>query len=287
VNPDGRALAIALSWGRGDVARALLAAGAKVPADHDSIAVDAVRGKLLDVVVELVARAPKLAKQLASAEAVDAAISTGDPVLLDYVLQHGGKLPDDLLGKAIEAGAVALVEAALRAPGATKKCGRSNGYHDAMCAAAHALHLDIVQLLAKHGVPIHPDKPGDTTPIHRATDTSEAKAVDVVRWFLDNGVSATATTANGRSVLTYACNLCNVEVIRLLIARGADPDDIQRAEMNDDDRWNLLVDLDIDPAPRRLGKAKPKKAKPKPKPKSKPKAKLTKAARPKTRRARG
>jgi ankyrin repeat protein len=110
-----------------------------------------------------------------------------------------------------------------------------------MCSAAHNGNLPLVQLLAKHGVPIHPVEAGDSSPLHEAaTGMGDLDCLATVRWLLDQGVPVDAKTEEGKTPLDAACVFYgDIAIIKLLLKRGADPADIARADPSDEEREKL------------------------------------------------
>jgi hypothetical protein len=216
-------LCLAANRGREDVFAVLLAAGAKLPeANHAEVVLDCARHGWLDALSALVKRQPAIGKQIAAPAVMKAAVRSGNSVLVDLVLEHGGVLPDTFLADAVDSGSVALVETALRAPGAIAACGPSSARNDAMCRAADRYHLPVMKLLAKHGVPVHPAEPFGTSPLHIAVRCGEddPKAVAVVRWLLANGAPANAKTDDGEVPMTDAKTWGSKKIIALLRAKA-------------------------------------------------------------------
>jgi ankyrin repeat protein len=250
---DGRSLLLAVSdAGRDDVVALLLARGIAIAADErEALAESCASGGRLATLRALVDHDPRMTEVLRAPAVMKAAVRGGEPVLLDYVLEHGAEPPATLLEDAIDAGALALVELALGAPGAIAGCGPSSNRDDAMCVAAAKGQLEVMQLLARYGVPIHPVTPGDTTPIHRAACSFDDRALACVDWLLEQGVSVTATDGEGNTVLADAVGFGRTAMLASLVERGADPAEIAYDEMASEDAETLRRLLRKQAAPRR------------------------------------
>jgi ankyrin repeat protein len=145
-------------------------------------------------------------------------------------------MPDDLLHQAIEAKATSLVENVLRSSDGVASCGASNEREDAMCVAAACGAIEVMELLAKYGVPIQPATLGATSPLIAAASAYDRAAVQAVIWLLDRGVPVTSVDANGRSVLQRASF---AKVSALLVERGADRAQIDWDDMAEEDKETL------------------------------------------------
>lgn len=197
----------------GGVVETLLAAGAIPQADDHELARTCAALGQLGRLRAFVERNPAFGATLAKPHVMRSAISSRDPVLLDYLLEHGAQLPDDFLQQAVHWGAFDLVVAALRGPEGVERCGPSNRDTDAMCRAAFHGRLDIMELLAQRGVPLHPATPGKTTPFLEAARSGKA---DVLEWLLARGVPYNEDAAY------YASSAA---ALMVFIRRGFDPDD--------------------------------------------------------------
>ncbi|HEU0035366.1 MAG TPA: ankyrin repeat domain-containing protein [Kofleriaceae bacterium] len=208
-------------------AHALLEAGATLPADcFDQIAHACARHGNVALLRTLLEREPRLASALAAEDVMQAAIRSGESVLVDLLLQHGAALPDTLLEDAVRAGSVALVETALRAPDAVAACGSSSESWHPMCVAARTGNVPLLELLARHGVLVHPAAPGKTSPLHEAVQAASEPAIT---WLLDHGAPVNAATATGTTVFRHAIEHAPIEILALLSRRGADTTGVTEA----------------------------------------------------------
>lgn len=208
----------ACTGGRSDVARVLIEAGAAIPPQSiAAMARGCARHGDLATLMALATRSREFASALLSPVVTAAAIESGNVAMIDYLLERGAALPETLLEDALRAGSVALVQLALCAPDAVHRCGASSEPYHAMCRAAARGALPLLELLARHGVPIHPVKLGGTSPICEAVRRDH---YDCVRWLLDRGAPAQATS-RGESALGIARRRNAAQIVALLVARGA------------------------------------------------------------------
>jgi ankyrin repeat protein len=218
------ALAIACERERWDVAAALLDAGAALPESvHQDIVESCVRSGSVGTLHRLVSRERALASLLCDPEVMESAIRSGEPVLLDFLLAHGAKLPETFVEDAVRSGSTVLAEMALRGPDALVRCGTSSGHGHAMCIAAHACNLAMMQLLARFGVPLHPEQPGETSPLHSVARAWEDNACECAAWLLDGGAPIDALDGDGHTPLWEAGAFYRTKMAMLLLERGADP----------------------------------------------------------------
>lgn len=241
---QGRSLMECAAWsGRGGIVRALLERGIGVPVDARlAVAIGCARHNNLQALIALVEKVPAFDAELRHPDVMAAAIESGDPVLVDFLLERGAVLPDDLLPRAIRAGARALVESALRGPDALARCGSSNTSSDAMCLAAAHGKLEIMKLLAEHGVPIMPAT-GSTTPLHEAAQSRSQGTQDCVTWLLDRGVPIDMRNAAGNSALQDAAFVLQLANMAQLVMRGADESQLDLSELTEEDceRYEALL----------------------------------------------
>jgi hypothetical protein len=232
-------LARVVYYKREAVELAILEAGARPPPEEYEKIVERCAGRgSLATLLELAKRFPAITAAFAREKAMQRAIEGGEPVVVDLFLQHGAQLPADYLQQAVRHGALALVEQAMRAPDALAKCGPSSNREDAMCVAAYQANVELLALLARHGVPVHPREPGDTSPLHQAVGSYRKTAHACVMWLLDNGAPAHAPKAGGWTPFRAALDAFNGELAVLLAERGADA-----SELNDlvaDERAHVL-----------------------------------------------
>ncbi|MFT3696829.1 MAG: hypothetical protein QM831_27050 [Kofleriaceae bacterium] len=225
----------ALVCEQSDVAALLFERGAKIVAsDYASIASTLARAGNVDLLRQVVERAPEITQ--AFTISIRDAIRSNEPVMLDFLIDHGAKLPDDLLYQAIVAGAVAIVENIVRTPDGRASCGASTEREDAMCVAAASGAIAVIEMLAKHGVPIQPAIPASTSPLIEAASAYDRRAIKAVTWLLDHGVPVTSVDARGQSVLQRASF---AEVQALLVKRGADRGQIVWDDMAAEDQETL------------------------------------------------
>lgn len=209
---------------------ALLEAGAALPEGEALSAMleSCAREGALDVLHALVARDPAVKVALRHPDVVAAAVRTGKPVLLDLLLEAGAELPETFFEDAAAAGAVDLLRGALAGPDALARCGDSSHYADAMVSAARRGHLEVVELLARAGVPVSPTREApETTPLHVAA-AGDDDTVPVVRFLLDHGAPVSVRNESGDTALARACSVGPKAAVELLLAKGAD-----RAEVTD------------------------------------------------------
>jgi hypothetical protein len=238
--PVGESVAIAIAYDHDhfEVAEVLLGAGAKIPKlARRSILVSLAHASQIGAIQRLVKHDPGFVEVLADPELMDIAIASDNAVLVDYLLEHGAKLPETFVEDTISAGSVTLAETALRLPDALSRCGLSSGRKDAMCSAADGSNLAMMQLLARHGVPLHPEQPGTTSPIHSVASSWEDNAVECMKWLLDEGVPIDAADEDGKTPLMVAGEYCRTAVVELLLERGADRSAL--AKLSADDRASL------------------------------------------------
>jgi hypothetical protein len=218
--------------GRDDVVHALLAAGVTIlEAEREDVVVGCCRHAKLEALLSLVKHDAAIAPVLATPAAMSAAIRGGEPVVVDLLLSHGGVLPETLLLDAINASAPALIEMALRASDALARCGDSSHHDDAMVRAAKRT-VATMEILARHGVPIHPVTPGKTSPIHTALATYREDIVACVDWLFARGVPRDAVTADGETLMQAAWSTTKAHLVN---AHGFDPATIDRTEMAAED----------------------------------------------------
>jgi ankyrin repeat protein len=231
---DSVALALACDDGRRDVVAVLLDAGAAIP---ESVRKDMVescaRSGDVGILHRFVAREPAFSSLLRESEVMDYAIGSGNPVMLDLLLEHGATLPETFVEDAIGSGSVVLAELALQGEGARERCGSSSEYGHAMCIAARDCNLAMMQLLARHGVPLYPEQPGETSPLHSAARAWEDNAQECVAWLLDQGVPIDALDQRGHTALEEAASSYRPQVATLLLERGADPSVLSRLDARD------------------------------------------------------
>lgn len=229
--------------GRGGIVRALLERGIGIPVDARlAVAIGCARHNNLQALLAIVEKVPAFDAELRHPDVMAAAIDSGDPVLVDFLLEHGAVLPHDLLPRAIRAGARALVESALRGPDALVRCGPSNERDDAMCLAAAHGKLEIMKLLADHGVPIVPAT-GTTTPLHEAAQSRSRGAEACMTWLLDRGVPIDTRNAAGKSALQDAAFVLQLANMAQLVMRGADESQVDLDELTEEDleRYEALL----------------------------------------------
>jgi ankyrin repeat protein len=222
---------------RDDVAALLFDRGAKIVAkDYEAIACGLATEGDVALLRRVVERAPEITSVFGATAVMRRAIHSNEPVMLDFLIDHGAKMPDDLLHQAIEAKATSLVENVLRSSDGVASCGASNEREDAMCVAAACGAIEVMELLAKYGVPIQPATLGATSPLIAAASAYDRDAIQAVIWLLDRGVPVTSVDANGRSVLQRA-SLAKVSA--LLVERGADRAQIDWDDMAEEDKETL------------------------------------------------
>jgi ankyrin repeat protein len=228
---DSVALTLACDGDRRDVAAVLLDADAALPESMWKDTVEScVRNGDVGTLHRLVSRERALASLLREPEMMELAIGSGEPVLLDLLLDHGAKLPETFVQDAVRSGSTALAELALRGPDALARCGPSSGHGDAMCIAAHDCNLAMMQLLARFGVPLAPEQPGETSPLHGVARAWEANACECAAWLLDAGVPIDAVDEHGHTPLQEAGACYRTQIATLLLERGADPRVLDRLD---------------------------------------------------------
>jgi ankyrin repeat protein len=212
---------------RKGVVEVLLAAGAKIrKAAHAEIVDRCATLGWIDILHRLVEIDRSITKVFAKTTIMESAIDGGDPVLVDLLLEHGGKLPDDFFERAVDAGAIALAETALRTPGVVKAKGA-----EAVGSAAGNGDVPMLELLVAHSAPLVA-KPGQPTPLHRANrnDNDKDKLAATVRWLLDHGVPIEATDEEGRTALVDAVRSYEADKAIILMELGADPSGLDALE---------------------------------------------------------
>jgi hypothetical protein len=190
-----------------DVAEVVLAAGVKISLAAGVRAVDAlIRDGQLAFLHALIERRPtEMTRVLRASQVMAAAIHRDQPIVVDLLLEHGNKLPRTLLADALAAGSLPLVALALQDPGAVKRCGRSGKYRDAMCVAARRAQLAMMQLLAKHGVPLAPARSScETSPLHQLAGNDHGEATACLDWLLAQGVPLDVVDQHGQTALEHA-----------------------------------------------------------------------------------
>jgi ankyrin repeat protein len=221
---DSVALARACADQRRDVASVLLDAGAALPeAVRRDIVESCVRNGDVGTLHRLVSRERELVSLLCDPEMMKYAIASGESVLLDLLLDHGAQLPETFLEDAVRSGSTVLAEMALRGPDALERCGPSSGHGHAMCTAGHECNLAMMQLLARFGVPLHPEQPGATSPLHSVARAWEDNACECAAWLLDAGVPIDGLDQDGHTPLQEAGAYYRTQMATLLLERGADP----------------------------------------------------------------
>jgi hypothetical protein len=222
---------------RDDVAALLFDRGAKIVAsDYEAITCGLASEGNVVLLRRVVERAPEITSVFGAVAVMRNAIYSNEPVMLDFLIDHGAKMPDDLLHQAIEAKATSLVENVLRSSEGVASCGASNEREHAMCVAAACGAIEAMELLAKYGVPIQPATLGATSPLIAAASAYDRDAIRAVIWLLDRGVPVTSVDANGRSVLQRASF---AKVSALLVERGADRAQIDWDDMAEEDQETL------------------------------------------------
>jgi ankyrin repeat protein len=225
------ALAIACDDERRDVVAVLLDVGAAIP---ESVRKDMVescaRHGDVGTLHRLVSREREIAKLLREGEVMEYAIASGEPVLLDLLLDHGASLPETFVEDAVRSGSTVLAEMALRGVDARQRCGASSAHAHAMCIAAHECNLAMMQLLESHGVPLAPEQPGETSPLHSAARAWEDNACECVAWLLDRGVPIDAPDEEGHTALQEAAAFYRSQMAVFLLERGADPAVLERLD---------------------------------------------------------
>jgi ankyrin repeat protein len=81
-------------------------------------------------------------------------------------------------------------------------------------------HFDVARALVARGADVN--KPG-WAPLHYAATYADEGAVQQVQWLLDNHAYIDAESPNGTTPLMMAAQYGSEEVLRLLLAEGADP----------------------------------------------------------------
>ena len=84
---------------------------------------------------------------------------------------------------------------------------------------SRAGHIDLAQLLIKHGADVAAQSKDKTTPLHRA---SEEGHVDLAQLLIDHGADAAAQSKGGMTPLHLASERGHTDLARLLLKRGAD-----------------------------------------------------------------
>jgi ankyrin repeat protein len=293
---DSVALAFAFEDERNDVVEVLLDAGAAIPEPARKGIVEAcVRAGNLGILRRLLQIEPGLKATLRDPELMDLAVSSGEVVLVDFLLDAGATLPESFLRDAIRSNSIALADHALQLQGALEACGPSSNSDDAMCIAAGECNLAMMQRLADFGVPVHPTEPGDTTPLHEITNSRGEAARECAAWLLDRGVPIDATDAHGHTPLYRVADYYGHDLALFFLERGANPEVLdglgehERAALRKalGDRWATLVDGEKKPtAKKKAAKKKPaakkkvgaEKASAKKKPAAKKKAAVKKPA---------
>jgi ankyrin repeat protein len=228
---DSVALAIACDHERRDVAAVLLDAGAVIPESVRKHVVEScARHGDVGTLHRLVSREREIAELLREPDVMAYAIASGEPVLLDLLLDHGATLPETFVEDAVRSGSTVLAEMALRGADALQRCGPSSGHGHAMCIAAHECNLAMMQLLASHGVPLSPEQPGQTSPLHGAARAWEANACECAAWLLDQGVPIDAPDEEGHTPLQEAGAFYRSQMATFLLERGADPAVLERLD---------------------------------------------------------
>jgi hypothetical protein len=162
-----------------------------------------------------------------------AAIEGGEQVVVDFLLEHGAKLPGDLLARAVSAGSMPLVELALRDRKVVAKTA-SNDYADPMCAAAAAGNLALLEVLAAAGVPVTPSKRGKTSPLHRAASADNGTSGATLAWLLERAPVHDKLDGSGLTPLGQALLSENYDGAKLLYLAGASLDAVSRDWIGED-----------------------------------------------------
>lgn len=186
----------------------------------------------LDLVDLLLARgAPIDARNLSGATALYAAAERGHAAVVQRLIERGadvkltGRTGISPVAAAAYAGNDAIVEALL-ARGADEHVTDETGKPPIVYAAAGG-KLDVLKRLLARNVDINARYPHDLTLLMWAAGADEkvtqADVVKVVTFLLDGGARIDDRDARGRTSLMIAAEGGRVDVVTLLLARGADP----------------------------------------------------------------
>ena len=89
-------------------------------------------------------------------------------------------------------------------------------------------HTDVVKVLIDGGAePDKADRYGET-PLHKAAENGSLGRTDVVQFLINSGANLDKANNNGKTPLHRAAEKDNLEVVHLLIEKGAKPDSIRR-----------------------------------------------------------
>lgn len=226
---DSLALEIAIERRLRDVAAVLLDAGATISeSSRKTIVNECVYVGDVGTLQRLLGRDSEISSLLREPNVMDLAIASGEVVLVDLLLEHGATLPESFIVAAIRSGSVAILELAMSNPNAREQCGPSSKYLDGMCYAASKGRLDMMQVFARHGVPLFPEQPGEVSPLHGAARSYEDGAIACVTWLLDQGVPIELLDQEGCTPLQKAGEYYRPAAAKLLLERGADPSVLAR-----------------------------------------------------------
>jgi ankyrin repeat protein len=248
---DTVALARACERERRDVVAVSLDAGAAVPESvRKDIVESCARNGDAGTLHRIIAREAAVASLLREPEVMEYAIASGQPVMLDLLLEHGAKLPESFVEDAVRSGSTVLAELALQGAEARERCGGSSEHGHAMCIAANDCNLGMMQLLASRGVPLVPEQPGETSPLHSVARAWEENACECAAWLLDQGVPIDAVDEEGHTALQEAASFYRPKMAVFLLERGADPGVLDRLEPGERKalrkhmgaKWEALVD---------------------------------------------
>ncbi len=136
------------------------------------------------------------------------------------LLEMGISVHDDSLAECAREGDTKAVELFMRAgflPDTRDKHGVP-----LLCLAARGKHRAVAEILVKRGAQV--DLQSEDRGYSPLMDAAQAGSADLVRLFLDIGARPDSTGKDGQTALVVSVGRNDVEVARLLVSGGADPD---------------------------------------------------------------
>jgi uncharacterized protein len=126
---------------------------------------------------------------------------------------------DEEIMRAVELGDFGQTEILLKR-GANPNA--ENDFVTALGGAAYDKKIELVNLLVRHGADVNQRNHRGLAPLHEAALTSWKAAQKISRLLLDEGAYVDAVDRLGRTPLILAVGERNVDLVKLLLERGAD-----------------------------------------------------------------
>jgi ankyrin repeat protein len=131
------------------------------------------------------------------------------------------KQSDEELIQTIQFGTVEQVEILVK--GGANPNAVDDDLDSALTIAAFIHDIKLVKLLTSHGADVNYRNHNGLTPLHDAAFASLKAAQEISRILLDQGAYVNALDSLGRTPLMCAVDNRNVDLVKILLERGADP----------------------------------------------------------------